>query len=517
MIDSINLRLHGIQKYKPLELYIYTLKSSKSFENYEMNSQQMAAHNEQRKFIRYFDTGRFVALTPWQTVVLSQKNSPSSHYQVNFSINYYKDYFDFNFSIPKYVVGHNIYQFTPDPLTKGFNASLNTLELIEPYVYEMLTSLCSSFFMDNFNLEPDLRDLEIVFIDLCFNAYFTTKDDALNYFDMLKEIKKKYFRKDSNFKNNWSTSMSYTSEFKMTRIYHKGTEYAKNDKQQHIKINKNQNKKIFDIDFLQNESDKIIRYEVRYMYKFMSYIFRNYQFRNSDNRFKKYKVLFNRLSAIDRKGGLLNVPQHERKFYNSFKSMLQLTDRVYLKNDFEDIQIYLTKQPVLFARHPTENYLYHIPEKLHFKRIRFSKDIFHALVNDLKQTISEFTVGNFPSDKSVTLAIDGYLNTIRQYNKSRKYIFEYGTEKPKPLPSRSKLIQLYNMMKIYTFQDIEDRGIFPRTTWWRYRSHLKKIGITKNSMLKGVNIVPDFTYSTYFNTLIFNGKRFTNHVNFKKY
>lgn len=293
-----------------------------------------------------------------------KKRVPSSISAVVFKINHNGGFIDFNLSIPKYLYGHSLAEFIPQPLSKTyFNAGLFNLELIKnqrKIIYKRLMKFIDKFLNDLahlFRLEviPNKKYIEIRRVDLCYNQYFETKVDALNYLEHQKKRAKKKALKSNKELDIYKTSITYfKARGSYFKIYHKGTEYIsvengdykkhsdfnrsyieyylkKNDvfekyqfktkykdlcfklfddirKDKPVKVDKDIKpavnktaqilKKIepFKIDFLKEEMDKVLRYEMSlsgafFAYQYKSHVFRNKKFkkRQGNGHFKEYK------------------------------------------------------------------------------------------------------------------------------------------------------------------------------------------------------------------------------------
>ncbi|WP_034039756.1 hypothetical protein [Wocania ichthyoenteri] len=278
---------------------------------------------------------------------------PSSISAVVFKINHNGGFIDFNLSIPKYLYEHSLAEFIPQPLSKTyFNAGTFNLELIKnqrKIIYKRLMKFIDRFLNDMaqlFRLEviPNKKYIEIRRIDLCYNQYFESKTDALNYLEHLKKIAKKKALKSNKDLDTYKTSITYfKARGSYFKIYHKGSEYVgtehgdykkhadynknyidyylrKNDVfekyqfktqykdlclklfddklkdnpihvQKNIKDDVNTTAKIlkkiqpFKTDFLKAEMDKVLRYEMSFSGAFFSYQYKTHVFRN-----KKFKM-----------------------------------------------------------------------------------------------------------------------------------------------------------------------------------------------------------------------------------
>jgi len=163
-------------------------------------------------------------------------------------VNEYRDFVEFNFSIPKYVYGTNVLEFIP---SLEINGKRNRRGLIDNCleVYKMLIEFLNEFFKQ-FEYTINNTLVEINRIDFCYNYYSI---DVNNEFVILK--------KSDLFKGknvvHYEDSILKKMKYKSYKWYKKGVEYAKNERLKHLKNG---------ID-MQRRADKIIRYEATYRNK----------------------------------------------------------------------------------------------------------------------------------------------------------------------------------------------------------------------------------------------------------
>ncbi|MDD7885741.1 hypothetical protein [Flavivirga sp. 57AJ16] len=235
-----------------------------------------------------------------------KKRVPSSISAVVFKINHNGGFIDFNLSIPKYLYGHSLAEFVPQPLSRTyFNAGVFNLELIKnqrKIIYKRLMKFIDRFLNDMahlFKLEviPNKKFIEIRRIDLCYNQYFESKTDALNYLEHLKKRAKKKAINSNKELDTYKTSITYFKSLgSYFKIYHKGSEYVgteHGDYKKHSEFNRNY------IDHFLREND----------------VFEKYRFKT------KYKDLCLKLFDDDLKGNPINVQK-------SIKDDVNVTARI---------------------------------------------------------------------------------------------------------------------------------------------------------------------------------------------
>lgn len=293
MIDTIVLRLHGanqqlssslekiqsennktsIQKVpEHFELYSKLLQyKGRSFSlvktynkelhsNTTLNDDEFLSSQTSNKVNEYYlslNQQKFIYADYVKTHNLNVRGKyslTSQSQDVVFNVNINAGYIEFNFSIPKYLYGHQLAQFVPQIHSKEFRKSsfknhsfehqskllYNRLKLFIDYFFQ---DLCNKFKVDTL---PNYEYIEIFRVDLCYNQYFESKQTALMYLNEQKKIhKKKSFKKskvlteDSTTKNFQTSLTIGRSSGNYFKIYHKGSEYTskQGDYQKHKKLN----------------------------------------------------------------------------------------------------------------------------------------------------------------------------------------------------------------------------------------------------------------------------------------
>lgn len=123
-------------------------------------------------------TGEFLLKTE-----TGKRKSSSSHYEFSYRIDWTQKYLEMNFSIPKYWHGTNVLMYVEHSWDKRYkmweNAQLQHNINKAPDFFMLF--IIHFFKMEFMFHEVDFHDVEINRIDVCFNAVFKTKADALYY------------------------------------------------------------------------------------------------------------------------------------------------------------------------------------------------------------------------------------------------------------------------------------------------------------------------------------------------
>jgi hypothetical protein len=297
MIDSIHLRLHNLQKYRAL---FNQLKNHSDRDIYEETASMPDNKNTivwRLKVAEYKSDGRTLMRSDGHKLT-------SSHYKLYWSLPWGESspHVDLNFSIPKMLYGTNIIQFVKHK-TEPFNLSdiqMNDYKWNQDNTHKRLMHFLRHFFERTFfDVEKiDFNDIEVMRFDICWNQYFNSKDEALNYLSYQKNVRKKHLRISSKNQTGFATSVFFSTRDYGCKIYHKGSEYrsGNGERKEHLKANRNikalkergnffQKAQVrlipFDVEKLEAHADKILRYEITFRRSYISKIFRKKVFRHN--------------------------------------------------------------------------------------------------------------------------------------------------------------------------------------------------------------------------------------------
>jgi hypothetical protein len=391
----------------------------------------------------------------------------SYHYSFAYFINYTKDFIECNFSIPKYKFGSNVLMFVEhwnDRDFKYYEAS--TMEYNLNKSFTLLETFLKNFLRNEFILNTiDLKDVEIHRIDVCFNQLFHSREEALLYLEYQKKIKKKYARDEDGVMRDYATSLMYVTKRYSAKIYHKGTEYEKNDLKEHERINQEKGKQYFNTKKFKEFSDKMLRYELTIRNGMLNYLHKHSLFRTKcswhNSAYKTYLMVENAMQKnerISKKIGSLSIEEKEgyalahpyekigRDSRNIYKEMCKLlTRRRYfvLEGDLDTAQY--NSQTVTFQ----------------CDNVTFSKGLLKLCLEKLLEFIGDFKVEELQEKEAVKRLIDNY-NTRHKGN----------------LPKAEMMHFYHHLLNCGSFKDAAKFTEFSRATLFRYKERFKKIGIT---------------------------------------
>ncbi len=346
-IDTIRFKIINIDKYRELEEVLY------KHECVEMGHM---------KYVR----SRNLVTTVEKIKEYKKATLTSASYDINFDINVIDKYMLFEFSLPKYWLTSNVFNFPMDP---------------QENIYKKLVWGIKQFLLYEFKLQvPDI-DLEILRVDICYNYRFKTVQNKVDYKFAIEERFNDFFPKGKTIKyENNNTIMYKTREYSF-KMYDKGEEFAKHDYKKIKKRSEKEAKRI------QNIADNTIRFEMTLRSAKINHIY----FNNYCN------LMYN-----PKKGRKLFKPI--RRIYLDTVNLLQNLERAMLlykdKNtwDLADRKIkeimHRAKYRKLWAIEPT----YYIKlAKKHYKDIRFRIDYI-----DMKVILDKYTLYNFKRYREIT-------------------------------------------------------------------------------------------------------------------
>lgn len=459
-----------------------------------------------------------------------------------------------------------------------------------------INDLCHMFKLDTL-LNKEF--IELRRLDLCINQYFDTKHDALNYLEHQKKITKVKSTSTKNKKVIYDTSITYnTSSGAYFKIYHKGTEYTSSkfgDLHKHLEFNKlfiedrikndksisnkikseiknrdlvyklfsdsikdkpifydtksksaiNNTARIlkdlqpFKIDFLKNEMDKILRYEISLRGDFFSYNYKTKIFRNQDDNYQNLKKIHS----------LVHSYYHTQKHKEKKVTKQQL-------NDYKSFDKFLSRKISLTfslkkKHHQFIHYDKHaIDPKTQSYRLKmipydysllsdkdvgvFNDDILQLCINYFFKTVSTFQLEKLNNFSDITSKITEHNlrveHNVNQYNSLNhyltkdikgNYIFKGNkritkavqllTETQKRI-RKLKKVQSFRLSQILlelergkSLKQIRHDLNINKSTYSRLKADLEMFGVFENTLQleKVVNTEIDFK-NYYHNTQGFN-------------
>ena len=502
MIDTVVLRLHDLKKYaqvaKSLDLhnnngYKTSFGAVTPEDFFELLKANKNRKTEKVEILQHKRKGDFL----FKTQVGKQLCS-SSHYSFTYFINYSRDFIEFNFSIPKYQFGTNIIQFIEHNHDNGFNMySSKFMDHNIKKSFILFSNFIKSFFRRELTIcTIDFKDLEVNRIDVCFNQVFNSREEALLYLEYQKKLKKKHARNEDGVMHDWATSLMYKTRRYSAKIYHKGTEYEKHDKKEHLKINIEKRKEYFKTEKFQEFSDKILRYELTLRCNYLNYIHKKEIFRKTCPVWKSlYRgyLIVERINEYNKRvskqiGKLKNKDQQLKyMFKHPYKKATQDIKQYYkivseVVSRSRKFMIDVDSASLLFN-------LKSVPYENDFAL--FSKDLFQSCMNRLVTFINEYQIKELPD-------LELLKNKIIDFNQRNKI----------KLPVAEMLHFYRHLLKHGSFKEAVKHSDYSRATLYRYIARFALIGITEANLrpidkFYGIPAAPT-DFRRYHNTLLDN-------------
>lgn len=576
------------------------------------NSKQFSQFYQNRNMMRFVDAKKTkdVNLRINGTYRLT-----SSSPDVNFSINENGSFIDFEVSVPKYLYGHNIAQFIPQVNSQRylrFGTNLHSWNVQTKLLYQRILEFFDRFFTDLctvFKLEtmPNYEYIEIRRVDLCYNQFFNSKEDALTYLQNVKKLKKERNYKTKKQTSNYGTTYALASQFgSYFKIYHKGEEYSKTkgDLSKHMKLNKefidakvkdtvsrntfnkkfqlykenrdlifstfedyaadkpqtiSQKKKEeltplikeikkhlpYDVVFLKNEADKILRYEVSLYGQFFQYLYKSKCFRRNcpihQLYYKRYKKT---KSDLDSRNTGKKVFKEDLKNYKDFHRYMSrsitllLSDkkiRKHIRSGANDMHpVYVTYN---ISRNIYKNTRLRDMDLGHFSDYFLKKCVKHFY-----ELVQKHQIKEIDTFEDIASKIAEYNNRVEerilQYNSINAYkirdsrgelkirgnkVITKATQLLKESEKRNLKLKkvnanllLFLVDKIKNGQSLEQYrkdAKLPSSTFHRYKKDLEMFGVFENSLETKTVIDVDTTFKDYYwktDTLNYQQRFFNN-------
>lgn len=328
---------------------------------------------------------------------------------------------------------------------------------------------------------------------------FLSKDDALEYLAQLQKVKKKWTRDNSNL-SNWKTTMMFKTNDYSFKVYHKGSEFKKNDRKQIVKT-----KLKYDVDHLQEFADRILRYEFTIRNAYTSYLFMSRLFRKDCHLWQSAYKLYKKYKSVKQTPKYLEwrrtITQEEKRQIDYVKSIIYKSKKFYLSKIDLDAS---------YDTHTDEYYFNHYPHKKQrfYKPAHYSRELFNLQVRQFLKILKEFNLETKDANNKILHNLEILNSTARIKKESvKKFGYKHIPVADTREISKSKIEIILELLKTKTFEEIQQSDLFSRSTWWRIRKDLNLLGVTQKSLLD-VTLNADFDLHNYNSHLLLNINQF---------
>jgi hypothetical protein len=432
MIDTIEFRLNHVSNYNLIKSQ-FEGSTKVGATTFTVDEDTGECFNATKiRAMLFHDSDTIVPLTKRSSIYIA-----SSHYNLSYVYNAAQDYLEFNFAVPKYKYGTNILQFI-----RYNSQSCET-------TYELLNQFINEWVKKHFLQEIDFADLELRRLDLCYNQFFNSKNDALTYLSEQKELLKKHARSTKNDYRNYETSLMYMTKRYSFKIYHKGTEFKKHDKKELIKKNRTGEH----LDFLQDTADRILRYEVTFRKAQINYLFEQAQLHN-----KYLKFVFD---SDQHRAMRQGAPQY---YADSMKFAEQSKHFVFKKIGSMDA--------------------------VKTQCVHFSYDVFKTMYDFFWDKVKDYQLKMKLSIHDVVEKIDAINDQKQDISVENKQL------RAKLSMHKPTMVALALLTQYYPLDDLRKTGFLPKSTFYKYKAQLAKVGIDSETRLSDMP-PPALDYSDY--------------------
>lgn len=522
MIDTIHFRLHNLeQNYSELYQWLLTKNQKSSKTSFDVNSKFTLL---ERTLTFMHNTGD--AKEKFSAIV---HNSPSSHYKIIIGVDLASNCINFNVSIPKYLYSTNVFQFLKHPQRDGiffFTGVTDQPDFHADLLLRSLRRFLQIFFHKEFtHTKIYNQDIELTRIDLCFNQVFPSKRHALEYLEIMKEFKKKYLRKDSKVTTSYATSIFYSSKDYSYKIYHKGTEFEKNDLKEITRLIASGNKGLSSqaLNDVKDFSDCILRYEMTFRQSYLSRIYHQHIFRVSVPQWMEFKKLNTKINYLIENAKFklsndnalkmiirlrTNFFRHHSTLYlikhhfdkdKSHSSVNKLPSEnetiQYLRKFNKQMNRIISSKKYFFMDLHSDDLILYREDKNTLHNNLFTFEYARVSQPLLKKCWDIFMEHNISFQPKQGDTYNTAINKLREYNELAKVAKKYTG---KSRIDESSFKQLLLLLNIYSFDKVCELLNYDRKTKYRYKQKLKLLGLDDKTIMYPLPYQPDLDYYKYF-------------------
>jgi hypothetical protein len=471
MLDSIVFRIHDLQKhaqlYKFLDRQGVTGSSIKG-KKYD-NPENVPAMFERKIYMKQI----FVDYESGKTQDFVYRNHlPSHHSDLAYSINIERNFIEFNFSIPKYLYGTNVFQFVRHHFDKDyFSTRFSTIEQIQDLIYDDLRAFLTWFFEKELNGLVNLYFVQLVRLDICYNKIFNTQKDAEIYLQDLVRIKKKYVRTASPGMKVYHGTIYYVPEGSgyTWKIYPKGAEFRKHDRSK-LKKRGWENSLIENVQAL---ADRMLRFEIEIKTGLMSQLFTKHIFRKNQKEWIDGMKIYNSISSngyftVNKKKLIYaDLDTYRKKCFKYAKFYLNKTWHFCLESDSAAKE--LTSQAI--QEFETGKFPVFVEER----EQRFNLKLFRLMMGKFQAAKNEFTIDS-------RNPFDHFINEIgvtsqpptKQNQYFKDWLLVHKGIKLKKLTFNS-VNRMAQRLKVETWSEIEHNRGMSESSFFRLKRLFKQL------------------------------------------
>lgn len=420
MIDTIILRIHDLIKYPATVNILNKGKSNASTQFFANKKTVEDMENKQLNSIFYHGSDHIDLVNHRNTMTI-----PSSHYELAYKIDFKADYIEFNFSIPKYKWGSNLFQFISYYIQDPRTDYKNLMNFIQSFKQRLMDNISD-------------YDIEINRLDFCYNQFFVTKEELSRYMEIQEKAFEKKARSSGSFKKYGKETLMLVTDRYSFKTYHKGPEFRKND---YRKLSEN-NKKSLDLQKMVQIADRTLRYELTVRSSYMFYQWK--QIYIEGKKRVKLKSVYTYLYRALRIHMKKNIPA--KKFF--------------VKSEYDNWKLFQNEYgkqwPVKFMNN---------------HNVTFTYELFNALYKEFWKHVHSVQIKT-SSINSVPII----KKRISQYNSQEAIKTMLGSRKA-PIKNANRLLFYFDISQRTSLKRYMQRGMMSNRTYQRIMIVFKRLNL----------------------------------------
>ena len=286
-----------------------------------------------------------------------------------------------------------------------------------------------------------------------------------------KKITPSFARGTKNLPTNYTYGIQYKTSDYTFKIYHKGTDFEMNDKKRLLQGRDNR----YDLEYIQEQADRILRYEVTYRTGKFKYFFKMlifpFDIENSPNNFlfnPHYVFLSKVFSLLPKTTDLMTSLRNKKLRYEFYTQFSKFALNFTLISPFD-----ITNDLELLKNSYS---------------VTFDKDLFSCLFSFFWDKVNQYQVSSIDSTHLIAQKIKDY-QSKKTYK--RKVLNKDHSPHFLKLFLPALLSQYVNLKELQKY--------IPDSTYYGLKAQLKDIGIDTFTESKETTVEsPKLDYSQYF-------------------
>jgi hypothetical protein len=269
----------------------------------------------------------------------------------------------------------------------------------------------------------------------------------------------------------------YKTQRYSVKVYHKGTEFAKNDAKQLRALN--ERGASFDVQHYQDFADTMLRYEMTFRSSYMSYLYLNNIFRKECHIWQRGKDLFKEWRREEDKVGFIqwrkSLSADDLRHVEYYRNRVTKSKDFYLRVTEDTAAYDVATDEYEVNKVAAQDQYWTYPAL-------FSARLVRLMGRRFMRELKGFELQLKKDSLTILSALEKHNTEVKEARAIRKAFGNDDIGETGRKISVSKIRAVVKLLETHTFEEIEAAGLFERRTWYNIRKDLALLGVTQQSL-----------------------------------